>query len=274
MAPGAIPTTKAASKTPNTHTTKSTSATALAQKVENNRLHRQLQALSQNGRPYPLKKYKSLSWPERRTFADKLKLDPEVSWLSLEENEYLTSEVTISTTGGGQEGLYVWDIAALNGLVYNPRDKVTSSILKGILEGVPSEESENAQHRKNGFRKFFYTKTLLKEDNVRGKQLNADKKVRCTAEEQGSAIAAFDGVFKEHSITGDEDCVPKRKRRRGTDVQAAQTPSSTTDSATVAAEPLGFDGSVPFMNWITTMEDQTLVAMKLSKLVTTTRMTH
>ena len=57
-----------------------------------NKILYNLSKLDKGGRPYPLAHYKSLrGWAAKRDFAQKLELDPELSWLSAAEQEPLGS---------------------------------------------------------------------------------------------------------------------------------------------------------------------------------------
>ena len=146
---GAAPTAKAKAKGKSYHESK----------MKSLQMRRQLEKLSKSQRPYPQIHYKNLQGHEaKREFARKLELDPQCSFLQAEETEYVRSKDETKVIHGP---MYVWDVAKLNGLQWRPNDKAIEEVMAAILDGVPTEESDNSLHRKKGDLLYQYKKSMM-----------------------------------------------------------------------------------------------------------------
>lgn len=134
-----------------------------------------LKRLEKAGRPYPMQAYRALKGHQaKRSFAQRLELDPEASWLSIEEANFASSVENTSTKGGWS---YLWDVARLNGVEWNPADEKIVDFCKMLVADCPSKESPKPQIKAQGWLLYDYWKDMETEQ-----QESTGKKVTVKAE--------------------------------------------------------------------------------------------
>eukprot|EP00974_Lingulodinium_polyedra_P025536 2470445-Lingulodinium_polyedra.AAC.1 len=131
----------------------------------------QLKRLEKGGRPYPLTAYKSMKGHQaKRQFAEKLFLDPAASFLSAEEINFQRSTEGTTTKAGW---CYLWDVARLNGVEWNPNSEGIVGFCKMLVAECNTKESPQQSIRDQGWLLYEYSKEMETDiTEVSGKKVN------------------------------------------------------------------------------------------------------
>ena len=143
--------------------------------------------MASKGRPYPLKAYKSChSWAEKREVQSKLELDPDLCWLVAEEKEYISTTESQDKLSGP---MYLWDVARVNGVAWDPSNKAVVDFVKSLVAGCEEVQPEDENMLDQGHKQYIYQKTMENRDTQgRGRMLAASKQAKIENKEEYKAI--------------------------------------------------------------------------------------
>eukprot|EP00974_Lingulodinium_polyedra_P029209 2814776-Lingulodinium_polyedra.AAC.1 len=147
----------------------------------------QLKRLSKGGRPYPLAHYKSLRTHQaKRSFAEKLSIDPEAAFLSTEEKHYCDSHQQCKTAKGL---CYLWDVARLNGVKWDPTNEDIVKFCKMLVQGCPQQESNVDSIKAEGWLLYEYSKEMEVEAiEKKGKAVSVSAQAQLNSEEYSGCV--------------------------------------------------------------------------------------
>ena len=114
-----------------------------------------LKGLDQQGRPYLLQAYKNCkSWADKRKFAQQLMLDKS-AFLNVEEDKEMTKRQEIQKAAGW---CYLWDVARLNGISFDPSNEKQMQMLKTFVAGCETKPSPDPLVADQGWLLYYYSK--------------------------------------------------------------------------------------------------------------------
>ena len=119
----------------------------------------QLNKWKKDGWNYPEQEYNAAkSDKERRSFVQKLSLDPKGAWLSMKETETM-GESQVNT---GLKGfIALWEIAKLEGLTYDPGNEHCMGLLLGMTKDCEQKPHPKQALAEAGHFVYKYEKKLM-----------------------------------------------------------------------------------------------------------------
>jgi len=137
----------------------------------------------------------------KRDFRNKMELDPELSWLTAQEEDIIKTTEQVKSLSGP---MYLWDVAMINGISWDPSNKPLVEFVKSLVEGCEEVVPENEAMANKGHMQYIYSKTMEKEDITgRSRKLGVKKQAKITKEEHGQIIEEIskDQVAKRAKAT-------------------------------------------------------------------------
>ena len=102
--------------------------------------------MAEAGRPFPLQDYLAQSgWVSKCSWCAKFTVDEECAWLSVQEEDAAKKSASASVASGY---MYLWDVAKLNGMVWNAKDESLMETLLALVEGCATQEADTPGLRK------------------------------------------------------------------------------------------------------------------------------
>ena len=125
----------------------------------------QLNKWKKQGWTYPAEEYKSIKNDrDRRTFVQKLSLDPEGGWLSLKERQ----KMSMTQDKTGLSGMIsLWEVAKLEGLIYDPANADSMKLLQALVKDLENEPHPKPALAEAGHYVYKYEKTLMDKTSKR-----------------------------------------------------------------------------------------------------------
>ena len=178
-------------------------------KNEHPQMKRKLEKMAESGREFPLKDYNDQrSWPDKRNWWTKFTLDEECSWLKIKEDGYMRQqEVHVRHSGP----MYLWDVAKLNGMAYDPKNKDMIKFLLSLVADCQTSPADSDELRKQGHLMYDYAKKDAKREEFRhGRNMAFEKEASVTSEEFATARGALKDAVA--NVTR-QAAAPKRKAK-------------------------------------------------------------
>ena len=125
-----------------------------------------LKKLEKQGRPFPRQYYKKLSAVGKRNCVARLEIDPEASFLSVEEENWNAEHEQETDLSGW---CYLWDVARINGISYDSSNEPQMDLIKSLVHGCQEQPATSEHLREAGHKMYYYEKSLEdKKVNVKG----------------------------------------------------------------------------------------------------------
>ena len=221
-----------------------------------------LKRLQKAGRPYPLQHYKELKgWGEKRKFAEALMVDRDASFLQVSEQKFLEQEKAQERAHGW---CYLWDVARLNGMSYDPSNQSQQEFLKSLVANCDEKLADADALREQGHKMHKYSKEFeTKEALKSGKQVgigveNSIQDVVEFKKAEESLTKTFSQIFGQ-----DADEAPTKKKTKKP--VPSEVASHVLDEADPTKSSKGFlKHTIPMMSQ-SSLEHKVHIAMLNTK---------
>ena len=102
-----------------------------------------------------------------------IEFDPDMSWLSAKEQEYLMSAEKNTDVEGW---CFLWDVARLNGVSWDPSNKGVVSFLETLVQSCPTQVPDGPGLAAAGFVQYWYSKQMeARHERTKAKTICAQK---------------------------------------------------------------------------------------------------
>ena len=119
-------------------------------------LLRKLRAMENEGKPEPLADYmQQRTVIAKRAWCQKFTLDENCAFLQVREDNQASHNVKQGFTEGW---CFLWDVAKLNGMVYNRKDSDQAHLLECLVDGCDSQAPDSAKLKAEGHLQYYYIK--------------------------------------------------------------------------------------------------------------------
>ena len=173
-----------------------------------------LKRLDKQGRPYPLQAYKNCkSWADKRKFAQQLMLDKSASFLSVEEDKEMTRRQETQKAAGW---CYLWDVARLNGISFDPSNEKQMQMLKTFVAGCETKPSPDALVADQGWLLYYYSKEFESQEKfVKGRRMKIKAEAPLDEKDHTETGAALDKAGASIFELGLPEPTQHKKAKRG-----------------------------------------------------------
>lgn len=189
--------------------------------------------LQKQGKPEALAQYKACrTWSEKREFASRLLVDRSASFLTCTQKTTLDRAEQVTRSSGW---VYLWDVARLNGMNYDPESEAQDKLLGKILAGCQTREPVDPQFQNCGFLQYKYSKEYEQQEKIsKTDSLELAASAECAeASDFGDIEKRMTGhakaIFAENQVSMSADTASKPKRARKAKAAENQWPSTPNE---------------------------------------------